>query len=183
MKRSRRNSIASIALTAALLAVSSATPALGSSHASASATDPDDADGFLDIASIAYQGTPHSTGTLTIKTYEGYSCNYLKASRNAYLKWFLDDGKDGDFELVGKFVCRSNKLYMDLRGKKSGNHYEPIRAKRKNAKTTKVTFPFDLSEMKSKHLGAVAKSKDGVNASCSTPCLDRAPDDGEMSLY
>ncbi|MDQ3878389.1 MAG: hypothetical protein M3290_08600 [Actinomycetota bacterium] len=176
--RARARSIA-LAL-GVLVAVISAAPALG---ARSSATDPDDAGGFLDIATIAYHGTRHSTGTLTIKTYEGFSCNYLKPGRDAYLKWLFDDGKDGDFELVGKFVCRSNKLYMDLRGKKSGNNYEPIKAKRKNARTTKVTFPFDLPEMKSRHLGLVAKSKDGVNAACDPVCLDRAPDSGEMPAY
>ena len=163
-----------------ILAVVVAAPALG---AHVSATDPDDVEGFLDVAQIAYRGTPHATGTLTIKTYEGFSCNYLKASRDAFLKWLFDDGNDGDFELVGTFVCRSNKLYLDLHGKKSGNNYEPIRAKRKNARTTKVTFPFDLTEMKSKHLGLVVRSKDGVNTACSPACRDRAPDTGEMQAY
>ncbi|MEA2477472.1 MAG: hypothetical protein QOC87_1671 [Actinomycetota bacterium] len=179
--KSFRGPVRSFALVLGLiLVVAMAAPALG---AHSSATDPDDADGLLDVATIAYQGTPHSVGTLTITTQEGFACNYLKASRDAFLKWLFDDGKDGDFDLVGTFVCRSNKLYLDLRGKKSGNSYEPIRAKRKNARTTKVTFPFDLTEMKSKHLGLVVRSKDGVNASCSPACRDRAPDTGELSAY
>jgi hypothetical protein len=71
--KSFRGLVRSFALVLGMiLVVAMAAPALG---AHSSATDPDDADGLLDVATIAYQGTPHAVGTLTITTQEGFACN------------------------------------------------------------------------------------------------------------
>jgi hypothetical protein len=158
---------------------------VGPAHAVAQA-DPNDSDGQLDVRAIG--GTYNdSTGTLTIKTREGWGCKFLRRGIMTSLKWYFDDKDDGDTDLIGTFVCTTpNKnptLVFNLHGPDSGNHYESLPTKRANRRTVRVTFPRDLTEIDSKHLSMWAKSKDGISSGCDDECPDRAPDEGAMSLY
>ena len=130
----------------------------------------------LNIEKIVYFGTPGELGTLKLVTEEDWGCNLLKNDQPTYLKWYMDDARDGDTDLWGHFVCVNNKLMFKMKSKKS--QYEPIKAKRPDKHTVKVTFPFDLIEFKAKHLDVTAKSKDGVN--CSPACKDTV---GPLKAY
>lgn len=153
------------------------------SAAEVEANDPDDVSGFLDLAllkSVAEEGGP---GFFTIKTHEGFACNYLKPNGKNYLKLQFDDGRDGDIDLVGVFECADNKLMFLLHGKETGNNYEPLRAKRPKAKVTKVSFQLDLAEFESDTMGVIVRSKDGTNVDCDPVCKDSIPENGSLKAY
>jgi hypothetical protein len=149
------------------------------------ANDPDDVDGFLDLAELSVEAVEGESGFFKITTHEGYACNYLKPeSKKTYLKLLFDDGRDGDTDLVGRFECVDNKLFMFLHGKETGNNYEGLRVDRPRAKVSKVSFQMDLEEFQSNKLGVVVKSKDATNTECQeTACKDRIPESGSLKVY
>ncbi len=153
------------------------------SAAEVEATDPDDVDGFLDLASLKSDAEKGGPGFFTIRTHEGFACNYLEPDGDTYLKLQFDDGRDGDIDLVGTFECSDNKLMFLLHGTKSGNNYEPLRAKRPKSKVTKVSFQLDLAEFKSDTLGVRVKSKDATNVDCDPACKDKIPGNGSLKAY
>ena len=169
----------SLVVVFVLLMVFSALPALG--HG---ANDPDEVEGFLDIARVEFKGQARGTNTVTVITQEGFACNYLNPSDDNYLKLQFDKKSNGSIDLVGTFRCVDNKLYLALHGKKTGSDYEEVRAKRPRANTTKVTFPFDIPELDANHVSLIVKTKDHTNVGCiPAACRDRFPDSGEFSLY
>ncbi len=169
----------SFVMVAVLAMLFSAAPAMG--HG---ADDPDEVQGFLDIKRVDFNGEARGTNTVTVKTYEGFACNYLKGNTDNYLKLQFDRQSNGSIDLVGTFQCVDNKLFMFLKAPDTGSAYEEVRAKRPNAKTTKVTFPFDIPELDSNHVSLIVKSKDNTNVDCTpTACVDRFPDAGVFSLY
>lgn len=148
------------------------------------AGDADDVDGFLDIARVNFNGVPHGYNTVTVKTHEGFACNYLKPSYANYFKVYWDNHSNGSVDLVGKAYCADNKLYMTLHGPQTGSNYEPIRLVRPRAKVTKIKFPYDLNEVDANHVSVKVKTKDGENINCKpTACKDNFPDAGWFSLY
>ena len=147
-------------------------------------TDPDDKAGFLDLAELVAVGDQGEIGTFTIKTHEGFACNYLKASTDNYLKIVFDDGRDGDADLVGRFKCIDNKLMFFLHGPDTGNDYEPFRADRPKAKVTRVAFAMDLAEFEANHMGVKVLAKDATNVDCKPDaCKDRIPSSGDLKVY
>ena len=168
-------------LAAALIVVLSLFPI--AAVMAAERRDPKDADGRLDIVLIVATGDKGEVGHLTIRTEDRWRCRYLKRSRNTSLKWLFDDRRDGDTDLIGRFVCRKGRLSFNLRGPDTGNHYEPLKVRRPNRRTTKVNVPFDLAEFEGAHMGVAARSKDGEAPACETPCVDRAPNMGTMRVY
>jgi hypothetical protein len=145
--------------------------------------DPKDTDGRLDIVFTRATGDKGDVGHLKIGTEDRWRCGYLKRNRNTSLRWVFDDGRDGDIDLVGKFVCREDVLNFNLRGPDTGNRYEPLTVQRPNRRTVKVNVPFDLVEFEDNHMGVVARSKDGEAPACETPCSDRAPNKSSMKVY
>jgi hypothetical protein len=172
----------SVALTVLVVAVLAA-PASG-----ATAADPNDSDGILDVQKIA-SAYDSSTGVLTLKlrTFHGWGCRYLRQGVKTSLNWYLDDGEDGDNDLTGKFVCvNANKdpqLIFKLHGNDSDNRYESLKATRPNHHTVKVKMPTDLTELESDHVSVHARSTDAINEGCDPACTDRAPDTGGMRVY
>ena len=169
---------------ASLLVLSLLAPA---ASAKETASDPNDSDGRLDIVEISFKGAAGATSTVKLKTQNPWGCKFLRQGVKTSLNWYFDDGEDGDNDLIGKFVCvnagsAKPKLIMKLHGPDTGNHYEPVPAKKPNKKTVKATFPFDLAEFESDHASAHARSKDAITEGCDV-CVDRAPDTGGLSLY
>jgi hypothetical protein len=147
-------------------------------------TDPDDKDGFLDLAVLKAKGDKGEIGTFTIETHDGFACNYLKADGKNHLKLVFDDGRDGDADLVGRFECLENKLFMFLHGSDTGSDYEPIRAERPKAKITRVRVPLDLIEFERAHMGVKVLAKDNTNVDCKPEaCKDRIPSSGNLKVY
>ena len=132
----------------------------------------------IGIKKIVYSGTPGSVGTLKLVTDSEFGCGLLAPKKPNSLRWLFDDGRDGDIDLKGNFVCRKKKLMFELKSKKT--KYESIRAKRPSKDTIKVTFTFDLAELKSKHLNVTAKSKDKTSPGCATACSDTV---GPLKAY
>ncbi|MGH2754224.1 MAG: hypothetical protein ACRDLB_07285, partial [Actinomycetota bacterium] len=132
----------------------------------------------LGIKKIVYSGVPGGVGTLKMVTDGEFRCGLLARKKPNRLQWLFDAGRDGDIDLRGKFVCRNKKLMFDLKSKK--NKYESLRAKRPSKDTIKVTFTFDLPELKSKHLNVTAKSKDKSSPGCANACSDTV---GPLKAY
>jgi hypothetical protein len=147
-------------------------------------TDPDDKAGFLDLAELIAEGDKGEVGKFTIKTHEGFACNYLKPSSDNYLKLVFDDRRDGDADLVGRFKCIDNALMLFLHGSETGSDYEPIRADRPRAKVTRVSVPMDLLEFEGNHMGVKVLAKDATNVDCKPDaCKDRIPSSGDLKVY
>jgi hypothetical protein len=135
----------------------------------------------IGIAKIVYSGTPGDVGTLKLVTDDEFGCGLLKPNKPNSLRWYLDDGRDGDTDLKGNIVCRNKKLVLELKSKK--NNYEAIRVKRPkdNKSVLKATFSFDLTELKANHLDVTAKSVDKTSSGCTVvACKD---DVGPLKAY
>jgi hypothetical protein len=168
-----------LSLLSAAIVLAIALPA----HA-ATDTDPDDKAGFLDLAELVAVGDKGDVGTFTIKTHEGYACNYLKPSSDNYLKLMFDDGRDGDTDLVARFKCIDNKMMVFLHGPQTGNTYDEFRADRPKAKVTRTAFSMDLIEFEANHMGVKVLAKDATNVDCKPDaCKDRIPSSGDLKVY
>jgi hypothetical protein len=133
----------------------------------------------IGIHRIVYSGTPGAVGTLKLVTDADFGCGLLSPNKPNYLRWLLDDGRDGDVDLKGNIVCRNKNLVLVLKSNK--NKYEAIDIKRPSKHMLKATFSFDLNEFKSKHLDATAKSKDSTSTGCTiTACKDTV---GPLKAY
>ena len=143
--------------------------------------DPDDVGGRLDIAKIQIEkATAQSTtGTLSLQTHESWRCRKLRRGTAHRLIWYFDDTGDDKADFVGRIICSDGRLAIFLRTADGSSQYEPIPVNRPNKRTARFSMNFALI-MTGVDVFAWARSKD---ASCSTPCLDRAPDTGGLKLY
>lgn len=158
--------------------------ALPAAAAEMTKNDPDDSDGKLDLRQLVVDATKGEAGFFTIKTYEGFKCGYLKKDKPNKMRLLFDDGRDGDIDLVGKFECSNDKLWMFLHGIETGNNYEPLRARRPSNKTVKVAFQLDIAEFEADTMGVKVKTVDGTAERCTeVACRDSAPGKGTLQAY
>ena len=143
--------------------------------------DPNDSESRLDIRQISENARPRRGGALTIRTFGRWRSRYLRDALPTNLSWKFDDRDDGDFDLIGRFRFTDGALRFFLRGTDSGNVYEPLRVTRRDRKSARVRFSFDIAELQSNRLSVIAKSFD-AGANCPDPCRDRAPDTGRMDV-
>ncbi|MDQ3783567.1 MAG: hypothetical protein M3360_01550 [Actinomycetota bacterium] len=148
-----------------------------------SSTGHKDAQGKLNIVFVKASSSRDGIGRFELGTEKRVRCRYLRTTKVRSLKWLFDDGRDGGFDLKGKFVCTKGHLFFHMRGTRTQNRYEPIRPKRPGRRSLVVRFPLDLAELRAKHLWAAAKSRDGQSPGCTKPCRDRAPDSGFLNVY
>ncbi len=142
-----------------------------------------DSQGRIYIVFAKASGDRNGFGRFEIGTEKRLRCRYLRRSKDRSLKWSFDDGRDGDFDLVGRFVCTKGSLLFYLRGTRPRNIYEPIQPNRPDRKSTVVRFSLDLEELRANHLSAVVKSRDHQSPGCTKPCRDRVPDSGYLRVY
>lgn len=167
------------ALVIALMSVFVALPV-----SAAEESDPNDSASKLDISSFKATGQDNSLGTVVITMFERWGSKFLKDANPTTLKVYLDDGSDGDADLVGNFRYVDGSLLLFLKGPDSGNNYEPLVARRPTAKSVKVRIPLDLTELESGSLSAFARSISSELSDCpDDPCKDRAPDAGGVTVY
>lgn len=131
--------------------------------------------GKFQFSFISFGEEPNGIGRFTMVMKRRVRCRFLRPTKDRSLRWLFDDGGDGDFDLIGRFVCKRKQLRFYLRGTRTQNRYEPIRPKRPDLRTLKVGVPLDLAEFRAKRFSAVAKSRDAQSPGCSEPCRDRLP--------
>lgn len=133
--------------------------------------------GKLQFLGISFNAPKKANGIgrFTMTMQKRFHCRYLRQTKVRSLRWLFDDGGDGDFDLIGKFVCKRKGLRFHLRGTRTHNRYEPIRPKRPNRRTLQVGVPLDLAEFRARRFSAVARSRDAQSPGCSEPCKDRLP--------
>ncbi|MEA2452032.1 MAG: hypothetical protein QOG04_742 [Actinomycetota bacterium] len=147
-------------------------------------SDPNDSASKLDISSFKAAGQDNSLGTFVITAFERWGSKFLKDANPTTLKIYLDDGSDGDADLVGNFRYVDGTLLFFLHGPDTGSNYEPLVAHRPTHKSVKVRVPLDLTELGSASLSAYARSISSELNDCSgDPCQDRAPDTGGITVY
>lgn len=145
--------------------------------------DPLDSGLRIDIALIKFTEDPEDVGNLTIRAHARWRCRDLRPAAQTELKWYFDGTGNNDFDLIGSFVCRDGKLLFKLRSADGSNVYEPLRARKPNRRTVKVTMPLDIVELDSQDLDLVARSKDVSGETCTEDCLDLAPNSGRLKAY
>jgi hypothetical protein len=140
--------------------------------------------GRLHIAALRANGSRHGTGHFRIETERRFGCRKLNVGKPNRMKLLFDDKRDGDADLIGKFLCSKGHWSLHLHGPSTGNRYEALHATRPNRRTLKVTVPLDLRELKGRHMGVYARSKDASSPAC-TPkaCRDRTPRAGSLKVY
>jgi hypothetical protein len=143
--------------------------------------DPNDSDSQLDIRLISVNGDSGG-GAMTIRTFERWHSRYLRDARPTNLRWLFDDGDDGDIDLIGTFRRTNGRLLFFLNGTDTGNHYEPIRARRPDPKSVRVRFSFDIAELRSRNLSVLARSFSAGGDCPVDKCRDRAPNTGRMDV-
>lgn len=142
-----------------------------------------DGQGKIDIVFVKASGNRNGTGRFELGTEKRLRCRYLRPAKDRRLKWSFDDARDGDFDLVGRFLCKEGHLLFLLRGTRTHNRYEPIQPRRPSRRSLVVRFPLDVRELGARHLSTVAKSRDAQSPGCVMPCRDRAPDSGFLHVY
>ena len=169
-----------LALTAAFLMF--AAPA----QAAMTFQDPDDMTGPLDVRELVWTDKGDDVHTFRLTTDDNWHCNYI--SKLSKMLWYFDGRGDRGMDLIGKVRCLDpqdapRELVMFLSGEK--NSYEPIPIKKPNNHTMRVTFSFDIPELRGPHVDVVIRVRDGVGEGCTSEhkCIDRAPDDGRWRLY
>lgn len=168
-----------IALVVALMLLFVALPAFAAEE-----SDPNDSASKLDISMFKASGQDNSTGTFVITMFERWGSRFLKDANPTTLKIYLDDGSDGDADLVGNFRYIDGTLLLFLKGPDSGNNYEPLVARRPTAKSVKVRIPMDLTELESASMRAFVRSISSELSDCpDDPCKDRAPNGGGITVY
>jgi hypothetical protein len=167
-----------VASLCALMAASVATAPAGDF------TDPDDMTSPLDVRELVFTPARGSGGTLKLTTDDRWDCEYIQPQLNT-MTWNFDGRADGDTDLVGRVRCVDGDLLLFLRGRSSGNRYEPVPGSRPNRKSVKFRFSFDLPELNGRHLGLSIDISDGAAEGCTSAnaCHDRAPDRGRWQLY
>lgn len=166
------------------LAVSSLLLVIALPASAAEVADPNDSASKLDISSVKATGEDNGIGTFVITMFERWGSRFLKDANPTTLKLYLDDGADGDADVVGNFRYVNGSLVLFLKGPDSGNRYEPVPATRPTGKSVKVRFPLDLLELGSEQLRAFARSVSSELGDCpGDPCKDRAPNGGGVTVY
>ncbi|HET7481867.1 MAG TPA: hypothetical protein VFK89_03305 [Actinomycetota bacterium] len=163
--------------------------ALAPTAGAATFTDPDDMTSPLDIRKLTYTDEGHQVATFVVVTDDNWRCSYIQPGLTS-VKWLFDGRNDGDVDLVGKTRCLNpagpgRDLELFLSGRDTGNSYEPVPIKRPNRHTMKVTFSFDLVELRGPHASMFMKVKDGAAEGCTSAhkCTERAPDSGKWQLF
>jgi hypothetical protein len=145
--------------------------------AAATASDPEDAKGKLDIVLIEFvQDTEEEPAKLTIKTDTKWRCGYLKPAKETSLKWKFDDSGGNAADYVGTFVCRQGTLVFEISSTDGSQNFEPLPTQRPTRKKVIVDVPTDIFDGLD---DLWATSKDGEASKCN-PCKDRAPDEGGL---
>jgi hypothetical protein len=147
-------------------------------------TDPDDMTSPLDVRELVFTPAQGSGGSLKLITDDAWDCEYVQPRLNT-MTWNFDGRADGDTDLVGRVRCVDNRLLLFLRGRESGNRYEPVRGTRPSRKSVRFVFSFDLTELSGRHVALSIKISDGTAEGCTSanPCSERAPDRGRWRLY
>ena len=151
-------------------------------------SDPDDMAGPMDVRRLVHTQRGGDIHRFRVTTDGTWGCRYLKPKTNT-MRWFFDGGGDGDVDLVGNVKCvkrgGGRDIQLFLRGKDSGNQYEPLGFTRPNRRTLNLTFSFDIPELNGNHVDLRIHTTDRTVDDCTSPnkCVDRAPDDGMWRLY
>lgn len=168
-----RRRFAVLAVLVALVATTSAW--------AASAGDPNDTPGKLDLRTVA--GVRGETGllTVTLTTWNAWSNGILPASGspNRLFALFSTDG-DNAVEYQARIVSVGGALVAVVSGQ--GNQFEPVPVTRLSGTKVRFTFPEDVLVGPSDPLGLAARSVFHGVSVCLGTCTDRAPDSGFLVL-
>lgn len=170
MTHPRRIAAVAATLLAAALAASGAL--------AASAPDPDDVAGKLDLKRLTLDADDQFV-TVRVVTWEKAKASDLRsAGTQNRLFVYFDYQEDGAWDLRARIVELSEgKLYAVLTA--PGSAYEPLRVRRSGASLA-FTFPADIVGSDSETLQAWAKSV-YRGSGCPVACVDRAPDAGVVT--
>lgn len=162
-------------LALALLAVV-ALPAAAAAAWGASASDPNDTPGKLDLRTVTATRSASDIVTVTVRTWDSWQKGDLpqSGSPNRLLVLFNTDA-DGTAEYTARIVNLGGSLVALLSGQ--GQQFEPLPVTRPSGAKARFVFPADVLVDPDEDLGVAARSiyKGGL---CSVPCTDRAPNTG-----
>jgi hypothetical protein len=166
-----------VAVGAALMVALMAIPAQA-----VSATDPNDADGRLDLRFLGAQNDePKRFVTVRVKTEFGFKCGYMSPKTSNRISLLFDDKLDGTIDTTGTFVCRRvGTPHWSLRMGKAG-----LVAKHPRPRVLVVNVGYELigGDQVEDHWGVAARSKDETAPKCAyAPCFDRAPNSGMLQV-
>jgi hypothetical protein len=171
----RGRALGTITLVAALL-MGLAAPA-----GAATTTDPNDVAGKLDLRTLT--GTKASTSAplhITIVTYGNWKARVLRASTHNRIFVLFNTDSDPPPEYVGTIVRSGGALHMDITG--SGSSFEPLPVHHPDGHTITTVVPGSSPPNPDGNVRIATRSRFGDQSSCSTPCKDRAPNGGWLTV-
>ena len=161
-------------LAVAVILAGQAVPA-----SAATATDPNDVSGRLDLSRLHFaKKTATAPLHITVKTYGTWAKSVLGVNANKLIV-YLDVDHNGHSDFHARIKKVGDKLLAFIAG--SGSSFEPLPAHKPDGRTVTFTIP-----------GGVAPNPNGTppkmqatsvftgSAGCTTgsPCVDRAPNSG-----
>ena len=146
----------------------------------ASASDPIDTLGKLDLRSFKVTRSASEILTVTVRTWDSWQKTILPAtgSPNRLFVLFNTDA-DGSAEYKARIVNLGGSLVALLSGQ--GQQFEPIPVTRPSDTQARFVFPADVLVDADEDLGVAVRSiyQGGL---CSASCIDRAPNTGWVTV-
>ena len=150
------------------------------SAGAATAGDPDDTSGKLDLSRITAIRKANGDAKITIKTYETWNKSTVAQGTGNNFKILIDKNGDGVPDMVGTIITNgTNGLHISYTGGGEG----PYTVKHPDGFTAIVILKHGTPAGVRREFQAAATSRFVTNAgACSSACLDRAPDSGGLTV-
>lgn len=169
-----RRTIVSLAAISLVLTLSAA------SAWAATAPDPNDTSGKLDLSRITAIRRANGDAKITIKTYETWHKSTVAQGTGNNFRILIDINGDGVAEMVGTISTNgTNGLHIAYTGGGGG----PYTVKHPDGFTAVVILQHGTPAAVRRQFQAAATSRFVTNAGvCSSACVDRAPDSGGLTV-
>jgi hypothetical protein len=169
-----RRSIVSLTAACLVLALSAGRAA------AATAADPDDTSGKLDLSRITAIRRTNGDAKITIKTYETWHKNTVAQNTGNNFRILIDTNGDGVADVVGTISTNgTNGLHIEYTGDAGG----PYPVKHPDGFTAVVILEHGTPAAIRREFQTAATSRFVTDAgACSSACVDRAPDSGGLTV-
>jgi hypothetical protein len=170
-----------VALVTTTLVLAMASPA-----AAVWLRDPTDTPGRLDITWIgAKNDEVNALVKVHVKTRGAYRCRLLAPDGPNRMWLLIDVGRDGDIDVIGRFMCRKGHAFPGgwfirlSNGSRFGaSHSGP------DMLVVNIGWEGIPGDQSRNHGSIAVRTRDGQSSPCtSIPCRDRAPNKGWLSVW
>lgn len=143
-------------------------------------SDPNDVAGKLDLETLTGTRDSNDLLTLTLTTFGDWSAGVLDNSGHNRIFILFNTDADAKTDYTGTVYAYGSKLTVHFEG--SGQSFENLPVKHPNGHTIKMFVPMDVFVGATDPIEIATRSRFKSSGKCSTPCVDRLPDSGWMTV-